>query len=62
MLVSLAQTHPQFLSPKISEVVKIVSHIVKMKDFEEGTRSQAAEVVLTLAEEVPAIVRAESLV
>ena len=33
-----------------------------MKDFEEGTRSQAAEVVLTLADEVPATVRQEALV
>ena len=57
MLVSLAQTHPQFLSHQITKVVQIVSDIVKMKDFEDGTRSQAAEVVLTLAEEVPATVR-----
>jgi hypothetical protein len=62
MLVSLAQTHPQFLSHQITQVVKIVSDIVKMKDFEDGTRSQAAEVVLTLAEEVPATVRKEALV
>jgi hypothetical protein len=30
-----------------------------MKDFEEGTRSQATEVVLTLAEQVPAALRKE---
>jgi hypothetical protein len=62
MLVSLAQTHPQFMSSKITEIVKIISDIIKMKDFEEGTRSQAAEVVLTLAEEVPAAMRKEKLI
>lgn len=62
MVVSMAQIHPQFLSHQISQVVKIVSDIAKMKDFEDGTRSQAAEVVLTLAEEVPATVRKEPLV
>jgi hypothetical protein len=39
--------------------VKIISDIIKMKSFEEGTRSQATEVVLTLAEQVPAALRKE---
>jgi hypothetical protein len=48
------------LSDNITQIVKIISDIIKMKDFEEGTRSQAVEVVLTMAEEIPATVRKEA--
>ena len=61
-IVNLSQTHPQFLKENISQLVKIISDIIKMKDFEEGTRSQATEVVLTLAEQVPATLRKEQAI
>ena len=35
----------------------MVSEIIQNKSFEDGTRSQAAEIVLTLAKEVPATLR-----
>jgi hypothetical protein len=60
--VNLAQTHAVFLQDNIPQLVKIISDIIKMKDFEEGTRSQATEVVLTLAEQVPATLRKEQAI
>lgn len=60
--MNLSQTHSQFLKDHISQLVKITSDVVKMKDFEEGTRSQAAEIVLTMAEQVPALLRKESMI
>lgn len=56
-MVDLTKSHPQCWKDTTPQLVKIVSDIVKMKDFEEGTRSQAAEVVLTLAQQVPATLR-----
>ena len=57
--MNLTQTHAVFLQDNIPQLVKIISDIIKMKSFEEGTRSQATEVVLTLAEQVPAALRKE---
>ena len=48
-MVDLTKSHPQCWKETTPQLVKIVSDIVKMKDFDEGTRSQAAEVVLTLS-------------
>jgi hypothetical protein len=56
-LVDLSKTHPHFWKDQIQQLVIIVSDIVKARHFEDGTRSQAAEVVLTLSESVPATVR-----
>jgi hypothetical protein len=61
-IVNLAQTHAGFLKECTPQLVKIISDIIKMKDFEDGTRSQAAEVILTLAEQVPATLRKEQAV
>ena len=41
----------------MSSLVKIISDVIKTKNFDEGTRSQAAEIILTLAEHIPAILR-----
>lgn len=56
-LVDLTQMHSQFWKDSISPLVKIVSDIVRVKDFEHGTRAQAAEVVLNLTEQMPAMMR-----
>lgn len=53
----LSKTHPDFWENVDVKLVTIVSGIIKTKDFEDGTRSQAAEIVLTLAKEVPAGLR-----
>ena len=56
-LAELSKTHPGFWENVDSKLVTIVSSIIKTKDFEDGTRSQAAEIVLALAKEVPAGLR-----
>ena len=56
-LVDLAKTHPNFWKENCEQLVLILSHIIKNTDFEEGTRSQAAEMVMVLSTEVPATLR-----
>ena len=56
-MVELTKTHPQAWKDTTARLVTIVSEIITAKDFEEGTRSQAAEVVLTLASQSPATLR-----
>jgi hypothetical protein len=56
-MVDLTKTHPSCWKDTSTQLVTILSDVIKMKDFEEGTRTQAAEVVLTLATQVPANLR-----
>jgi len=56
-MVDLTKTHPQCWKDTSAQLVSIISDVIMTTDFEEGTRSQAAEVVLTLAGQVPATLR-----
>lgn len=56
-MVDLTKTHPQCWKDTSELLITIASDIIITKDFEDGTRSQAAEVVLTLASLVPATLR-----
>lgn len=56
-MVELTKTHPSCWKDISDDLVNIISDVIIMTDFEEGTRSQAAEVVLTLASQVPATLR-----
>lgn len=56
-MVDLTRTHPSCWKDTSADLVNIISDVVMMTDFEEGTRSQAAEVVLTLSNQVPATLR-----
>lgn len=56
-LAELSKTHPHFWQECCPQLVKMVSEVIKAKSFEDGTRSQAAEIVLTLSKEVPATLR-----
>ena len=56
-LAELSKTHPHFWQEDCPRLVKMVSEVIKAKSFEDGTRSQAAEIVLTLSKEVPATLR-----
>lgn len=56
-MIELTKIHPTFWKDHTARLVKIVADLVKMKDFDEGVRSQACEIVMHLAEEVPAILR-----
>jgi len=64
--VDLTQMHPQFWKDAqpdagkeevLSMIVQIISDLVRVKDFEPGTRAQATEVVLNLTEQMPAMMR-----
>lgn len=55
--VDLTQMHPQFLKDELKTLVKIISDIVRAKDFETGTRTQASEIVLNLTDDMPAMMR-----
>ena len=48
---------PSFLKDHLDAITKIVSDIVRTKEFETGTRTQACEVVLNLTEHMPAMMR-----
>lgn len=41
----------------LTAITKIVSDVVRTKEFETGTRTQACEVVLNLTEHMPAMMR-----
>jgi hypothetical protein len=56
-LTELSKSHAIFWKGFDDKLVFLVSEIIKNKSFEDGTRSQAAEIVLTLAKEVPATLR-----
>lgn len=56
-MVDLTKTHPTCWKDTSADLINIISDVILMQDFEEGTRSQAAEVVLTLAGQVPATLR-----
>jgi len=56
-MVELTKAHSQAWKDTGAQLIEIVSQIITAKDFEEGTRSQAAEVVLTLASQSPASLR-----
>ena len=56
-MVELTKAHPQAWKDTAAQLIVIVSQIITAADFEEGTRSQAAEVVLTLASQSPASLR-----
>jgi len=49
--------HPSFLKDQLQTLVKIISDIVRAKDFETGTRTQASEIVLNLTDDMPAMMR-----
>ena len=49
--------HSQFWKDSLTPLVKIVSDIVRVNDFEHGTRTQASEIVLNLTEQMPAMMR-----
>jgi hypothetical protein len=48
-MVDLTKTHPTCWKDTGADLVNVMSNVMTMTDFEEGTRSQAAEVVLTLS-------------
>jgi len=56
-LMEMAEFHPDLFKEFGGTLVDVVSQIMLNKDFEEGTRSSAKEIVLALAEKAPGFVR-----
>jgi len=56
-LVDLSHAQAQLWKDHANFLVKIVADIMRTKEFEQGTRSQATEVVLNLSEQMPATMR-----
>jgi urease gamma subunit len=55
--VDLSQGVPTFFKESAAAIVKVVSDAARNDEFEEGTKSQACEIVLNLTEAMPAIMR-----
>jgi hypothetical protein len=56
-LIDMAEFHPDLFNEIGSVLVNVVSEIMLNKDFEDNTRSSAKEILLSLADKAPAMVR-----
>ena len=48
-MIDLTNTHPEIFKNMTSKLVNVFSQVMITKTFEEGTRSAAAEVILSLS-------------
>lgn len=55
--IDLSQFNSEFFNDSACQIVKIIADIIRAKEFEVGTKSQASEIVLNLSEKMPAIMR-----
>lgn len=55
--IDMAEFHPDLFKDFGSTLVDVISQIMINKDFENGTRSSAKEILLALAEKAPGLVR-----
>jgi hypothetical protein len=53
----LARTHPEIWKKEVPQLINVVSQIMNEKSFEPGTRTIAAEVILSLSSEMAAPIR-----
>ena len=56
-LADLTGAHPEVWKSTTAPLVKLVSEVCSHTDFEDGTRSAAIEVLLSLSAEMPAALR-----
>lgn len=56
-LIDIADFHPDMFKEYGTTLVEVVSQIMLNKDFEDGTRSSAKEILVSLAEKAPGMVR-----
>ena len=59
-LAELANTHPEIFKNDVAKCIDVFSQVMANKDFEDATRSSASEVLLTLAAQMPALMRKAS--
>lgn len=56
-LIDMADFHPDLFKQYGSTLVSVISQIMLNKEFEDGTRSSSKEIILSLADKAPAVVR-----
>ncbi|XP_023934112.1 importin-5 [Bicyclus anynana] len=57
VLIELAETTPKFLRPQVESIFEVCIKVIGDKDAEDNWRQLALEVVVTLCETAPAMVR-----
>ena len=60
-LIDLAEYYPKLLRPVMSKLVPYMIQIMTTSELEDGTRHTALELLLTLAESAPAMMRKQEL-
>ena len=56
-LCELTSAHPECWKTETPKLLNVTSQVAQQKTFEDGTRSAAIEVVLSLSEKMPAPIR-----
>lgn len=56
-MVELTNSHPEIWKGNASQLVNVISQVMTNKDFDNGTRAAATEVVAALSEQMPATLR-----
>jgi Importin repeat len=56
-MIVLSEYHPNLFETYCPKIVSICSQVMENKDFEDGTRGQAEEMVCVLTEMYPALMR-----
>jgi importin-5 len=56
-MVELTNTCPEIWKKTTNQLVNVISQVIAQKTFEDGTRSVATEVILALAQQMPASLR-----
>jgi hypothetical protein len=53
----LTSTHGDIWDDSVSKLVYVISEVIKNRDFEDNTRQSALEIIGTLGESLPPILR-----
>lgn len=56
-MIELTNIYPEVWKNHTQQLVNVVSQVIAQKNFEDGTRSAACEVVLALSSQMPASLR-----
>jgi hypothetical protein len=59
-LIELTNVHGDIWGDCVGQLIYVVSEVIKNRDFEDATRQSALEIVATLAEVLPPLVRKET--
>jgi hypothetical protein len=57
VMIELTQTHGDLWEGQTSQLINVVSQIMKNRDFDDETRSSALEIVVTLSESMATLLR-----